>query len=114
LTPAPEEDILSSMRLIKPATLAAWSKAHATARSSLSSWKAVVLAAKWKSFADLRRTFSTADQVRVASGRVVVVFNIAGNRFRLIAAVHYTTAIVFALRFLTHAECSKDTWKDDL
>ena len=52
--------------------------------------------------------------MRVASGRTVVVFNIAGNHFRLIAAVHYATAIVFALRFLTHAEYSKDTWKDDL
>ncbi len=75
---------------------------------------AVVRVAGWTSFADLRQTFASADQVRVASGRTVVVFNIAGNRFRLIAAVHYVTAIVFALRFLTHAEFSKDKWKDTL
>ncbi len=102
------------VRIIKPATIAAWAKAHAGAKSSLVSWMAVVRGAEWNAFPDVHQTFASADQVKVASGRTVIVFNIAGNRFRLIAAVHYTTAIVFALRFLTHAEYSKDKWKDEL
>jgi mRNA interferase HigB len=102
------------VRIIKPKTIEVWSSAHAAAKSSLANWMAVVRQAEWKSFADLRQTFSNADQVKVASGRTVIVFNIAGNRFRLIAAVHYVTDIVFALRFLTHAEYSKDKWKDEL
>lgn len=102
------------MRIIKPKTIEAWASAHAGAKSSLSNWMAVVQAAAWTELADLRQTFASADQVKVASGRTVVVFNIAGNRFRLIAAIHYSTAIVFALRFLTHAEYDKDKWKDEL
>lgn len=74
----------------------------------------VAQAAKWASFADVRQTFGSADQVKVASGRTVIVFNIAGNRFRLIAAIHYVTGIVFALRFVTYAEYSKDKWKYEL
>ena len=50
-------------------------------------------------FADLRRCFRSADQVRVASGKPVVVFNVCGNTYRLICAMHYDTGKVFLLRF---------------
>jgi mRNA interferase HigB len=43
-----------------------------------------------------------------------VVFNICGNAYRLICAIHYNTGKVFLLRFLTHAEYDKDRWKDEL
>lgn len=99
------------MRVIKPQTVETWASAHAAARSSLANWMTVV---KTAGFADLRQSFANADQVKVKSGRIVVVFNIAGNRFRLIAAVHYDRTLLFALRFLTHAEYSKDKWKDEL
>jgi mRNA interferase HigB len=71
-------------------------------------------AADWSNIADLRQTFPNADPLRVASGRTVVVFNIAGNRYRLITAIHYNMRKVFVLRFLTHAEYDRDTWKDEL
>ena len=53
-------------------------------------------------------------QVRVSSGNPVVVFNVCGNTYRLICAIHYDTGKVFLLRFLTHAEYSKSRWKDEL
>ncbi len=68
----------------------------------------------FRHFADLRRCFRSADQVRVASDRLVVVFNIHGNDYRLICAIHYNTGMVFLLRFLTHADYSKERWKDEL
>lgn len=52
--------------------------------------------------------------VRVASERPVFVFNIAGNNFRLIVAIHFNTGRVFLLDFLSHAEYSKDAWKNKL
>lgn len=102
------------MRIIKPQTIEAWAAGHAAARSSLTNWMTVIKLAKWSNFAELRQTFANADQIKAGSGRTVIVFNIAGNRFRLIAAIHYDRALLFALRFLTHAEYSKDKWKDDL
>ena len=62
----------------------------------------------------MRAHFRDADTVKTASGRSVVVFNIGGNNYRLICAIHYNTGIVFVLRFLTHAEYDKETWKNDL
>ena len=62
----------------------------------------------------MRSMFPSADWVTVRSGRKVVVFNVAGNEFRLVCAVHFNTGMVFALRFLTHAEYSQESWKDEL
>ena len=52
--------------------------------------------------------------MRVASGRRAVVFNIAHNRYRLIAAVHYNTRIVYTLMILTHKEYERSAWKEQL
>jgi len=46
--------------------------------------------------------------------RAHLVFNIAGNRYRLLTAIHYNMRKVFVLRFLTHAEYTRETWKDAL
>jgi len=58
--------------------------------------------------------FPSADLVTVASGRPVVVFNIAHNRYRLIAAVHHNTRIVYTLMILTHKEYDRNAWKEQL
>jgi mRNA interferase HigB len=102
------------MRVIKPATVRQWMKRHPTAKPSLEGWLGLVRAASWRSLVELKRTFPHADQVTTATKRLVIVFNIAGNNYRLIAAIHFNTGVVFALSFLTHAEYSKDNWKDQL
>ena len=56
--------------------------------------------AAWKTPADVKAKYGNASILK--SGRVV--FNIAGNKFRLVAAIHYHTGVVF-IRFVgTHAE----------
>jgi mRNA interferase HigB len=102
------------VRIIAEGTIREWANDHARAATSLRQWVRVVRPARWASFAQMRRTFPSADRVTVRSGRSVVVFNLGGNDFRLICAVHFNTGMVFALRFMTHAEYSKDTWKNEL
>ncbi len=102
------------MRIIAEGTVRQWTEDHARAASSLRQWVKVVRAAQWNSFVALRRSFSSADLVTVRSGRKVMVFNIGGNDFRLLCAIHFNTGMVFALRFLTHAEYSKNHWKNEL
>lgn len=80
--------------------------------SSLRTWVDLVKVAEWRTFDELRRTFASADAVRVSSGRQVVVFNIAHNRYRLVAAVHYNTQIVYTLMVLTHKDYDRGAWKD--
>ena len=102
------------MRIIAEGTIRQWARDHARAGASLAQWVKVVREARWTSFAGIRSVFASADFVRVASGRKVVVFNVGGNEFRLVCAVHFNTGMVFVLRFLTHAQYSKEAWKDEL
>jgi antitoxin component HigA of HigAB toxin-antitoxin module len=51
--------------------------------------------------------------ITLPNRRKIVVFNIGGGAFRLIAAIHYNRGIVYIRKFLTHAEYSKEEWKND-
>lgn len=102
------------MRVIKPATVRQWMREHPKAKPGLEWWLETMRAGSWASLTELRRTFPAADPVKVASGRRVMVFNIGGNAFRLIAALHFNTGHAYALAFMTHAEYSKDRWKGTL
>jgi mRNA interferase HigB len=102
------------VRIVAEGTIREWARQYARAAISLRQWVKVVRSSRWGSFAEMRRTFPSADLVVVDSGRKVAVFNVGGNEFRLVCAVHFNTGMVFALRFLSHAEYSKDTWKSEL
>ena len=102
------------MRIIKRSTLAKYWERNPQSRAGLMHWHGLARKARWTSLQDVRATFPHADAVTVASGRNVVVFNIAGNRYRLITAIHYNRQLVFTLTVLTHGEYGKGKWKDAL
>ena len=58
--------------------------------------------------------YPAVDGVKVKSGREATIFNIRGNKCSHITAIHYNTQAVYVMRFLTHAEYGKDTWKNSL
>jgi mRNA interferase HigB len=70
-------------------------------------WHTVVRHAEWETFADVRASYPSADQV----GRFTV-FNIGGNKYRLIAVIHFNRAKVYVRHVLTHAEYDRGNWKD--
>ncbi len=102
------------MRIIKTVALDGFAQAHPKAAAGLTHWETITRAAEWKNLVEARASFPHADQVTVQSGRTVTLFNIKKNDYRLITAIHYNTRKVFILRFLTHAEYDKATWKDTL
>ena len=81
---------------------------HADAEPRLRAWYRVVSAARWETWAELQAAFPSADRV----GRLVV-FNVGGNTYRLIARVDFDTHQVFIRHVLTHAEYSTNAWKQD-
>jgi mRNA interferase HigB len=94
------------MRIIKRGALEQFWQQHADVKTSLESWYAVVRRANWKTPAELKQVYRNADFVARRT-----VFNIAGNKYRLIARVNYQTQRVFFLYILTHAEYDKGAWK---
>jgi mRNA interferase HigB len=99
------------MRIIKPTRVREFGRRYPAAAPSLEHWLEAARAAHWRNLVDVRRVFRSADEVKVGSGRTVVVFNIAGNQYRLITAIHYNLEKVFVLMLLHHAEYGKDRWK---
>jgi mRNA interferase HigB len=91
---------------------------YCDAHVPLADWLDTVSRAAWESLADVRRVYPSADgvNVRISGGAVVVVtvFNIRGNRYRLLAVVHYATAVCRIVNVLTHAQYSTSRWKDRL
>lgn len=86
----------------------------ADAAGFLGQWQVVVSRARWGNILDVRKLYPHADPVRVGSGNTVTVFNVCGNKYRLVVAIHYDKRRVFVLRMLTHAEYSKGRWKQEL
>ena len=100
------------MRIISKSRLTAFWVACSQAEGPLREWYSVTAKAQWGNFVDLKQIYPSADQVKARSGNTVTVFNIGGNKWRLIAAIHYNTKIVYILSVMTHEEYDVDKWKE--
>lgn len=96
------------MHVISQKKLRVFWAEHRAAEGPLRAWHAVARKAEWASFTALRETYPRADQV----GRHTV-FDIGGNKYRLIAAIHYNRGKVYVRHVLTHAEYDRGTWRDE-
>lgn len=93
-------------RLISNRVLREFAAAHADAEQPLQDWRRSVEKGSFSNFAELRAAFGSVDKV----GRVFV-FNIGGNKYRLVAAVDFAHGRVFVKAVLTHGEYDKEKWK---
>lgn len=94
--------VISRKRLIE-----FWNK-FPEAEEPLDVWYHVVKKARWQSLAEARQSYSHADPYKECT-----IFNIGGNKFRLITKIYYEDQTVLIRFVLTHAEYDKEKWKDD-
>lgn len=87
---------------------------HADAELPLRAWYRTATKARWRHLQDVRADYPHADGVPVASGRTVAVFKMCGNKHRLIVDILYSVQVIYVATVLTHAEYSKDQWKNQL
>lgn len=95
------------MRIITRKRLNQFAEKHPNTKSALQNWYKQAKTKEIKSFVDLRKVFGSADQV----GKLTV-FNIGGNKVRLIAAIHYNRQIIYIRAILTHKEYDEGKWKE--
>ena len=62
----------------------------------------------WQSPADVKTTFRNASVVGSC-----IVFNIGGNKYRLVTRILYPSHKVFILKIMTHEEYDRDAWKEE-
>ncbi len=88
------------MRVIALKPLREFWQRHPQAEVPLRAWYAIASRADWRSPADVKADYRSASFV--ANNRVV--FNIKGNDFRLVAAMRYTSGLLYVRFVGTHAE----------
>ncbi len=90
------------MRIISKKKIRDYVKNNAQAELPLTEWYFVMRECKSKSLIALRKIFNSVDSVNGYT-----VFNIGGNNYRLITAIHYNTQYCYIRTIWTHAEYSK-------
>lgn len=100
------------MRVISKARLRQfWEQpGHEDSEGPLRAWYTHVSSKSvaWQSWADVKADFASASIVGTC-----VVFNIGGNKYRLITRILYPSQKVFILKVMTHEEYDEDKWKEE-
>lgn len=96
------------MWIITKARLTDFPSEYPNAKRNLLTWYKITNDATWQNFVELRESFPAADLVKNFT-----IFNIGGNKYRLIVYIDYESQIVFIRYVLTHSEYDEDNWKSD-
>jgi mRNA interferase HigB len=81
---------------------------HRQAAEPLGVWYALMSKSDFGSFAELKRVFGSVGKV----GKFTV-FDIGGNKYRLVAAIHSNRWKAYIRHVLTHAEYDRQKWKEE-
>ncbi len=92
------------MRVISNRALTAFAEDHPPADLQLQTWRRIVESSEFLHFADLKTAFNTVDRVGDFH-----VFDIGGNKYRIVAAIHFNRQLLFVRHVFTHREY--DAWK---
>jgi mRNA interferase HigB len=93
------------MHVITRKRLNEFAEKYPDAESALSNWYRSVKQNEFANFAELQAVFPSADKVNN-----LTVFNVGGNKVRLIAAIHYNRKKVYIRAVLTHKEYDTGKW----
>ena len=99
------------MHVISRKALHDFASRYPDAKAPLDDWYKVACRANWQSILDVRQIYPHADAVTVGSSNTVTVFNIGGNKYRLLAGIHYNRQKLFVLMVLPHKDYDLNHWK---
>jgi mRNA interferase HigB len=94
------------MHVISYKAIRLFKTVHRGAGGALDKWYEVTVASNWNDLAELKQTFPAADWVAP-----YVVFNVGGNKYRLIAEINFRSHTLFIRHILTHPEYDRGGWK---
>ena len=94
------------MKIISNRALRAFVAEHPQAESPLQGWRRVIEKNRFANWAELKAAFNAVDKVGE-----LVVFDIGGNKYRLITYIRFEKQIVYIKAVLTHRDYDKGAWK---
>lgn len=84
---------------------------HPDAEQPLRLWYRIATAATWSNLQEVRQTYPHADGITAAGGDTLTVFNVGGNKYRLVARIRYDYQLINVRAVLTHRDYDKGIWK---
>lgn len=90
------------MILLGKKMLQAFGKRHPQSVKPLSMWEIIIKQTGYQNFPELKRTFPSVDYVH----HRYTIFDISGNKYRLITEINYSATVVNIKKIWTHAEYS--------
>jgi mRNA interferase HigB len=96
------------MHIISYKRIREFGKVHADSVDVLDNWFKVASRARWSDLIEAQSVFPKAEAV----GNFTI-FNIKGNKYRLIVSIDYEGQVIYIKYILTHAEYDKEKWKND-
>jgi mRNA interferase HigB len=100
------------VRVISQKILQEFCARHPDAKESLREWFKTALAADWRSLGDVRCVYPHADGVPTRYSGTLTVFNICGNKYRLIVRIRYDWKLINIRCVLPHSQYVRDAWKE--
>jgi len=94
------------MKIISNKALRDFAADHPQAETPLQGWRRVIEKNRFANWSELKAVFNTVDRVGE-----LAVFDISGNKYRLIAYIRFERQIVYIKAVLTHREYDKGAWK---
>ena len=94
------------MKLISNKMLREFAELHPNAEQPLQDFRHLIEHGTYGSFAQLKATFASVDKLGER-----FVFNIGGNKYRLIAAIAFQAQLVWVKAVLTHEQYDKGEWR---
>jgi len=94
------------VKIISNSALRAFAAQHPQAQGPLQGWRRVIEKNRFDTWAALKAAFNTVDKVGD-----LVVFNVGGNKYRLVAHIRFEKQIVYIKAVLTHTEYDRGGWK---
>ncbi len=94
------------MRIISNSALRTFAAKHPPAATPLQGWRRVIEKNRFANLAEIKEVFNSVDKVGE-----LTVFDIGGNKYRLIAYIRFEKQIVYIKAVLTHREYDIGTWK---
>lgn len=83
--------------------------------SAFEGWFKLTRRARWQSFVDAKALFGQSDVAAdTKSKRTATIFDIGGNKFRVITLIDYTRQTVLVTHVLDHKEYDRGNWKNDI
>ena len=95
------------MRVFGEAILARFAKRHADSRGPLQRFLEIARSAQWRHFPAVKDTFRATD-IGKTTGRLI--FDIGGNKYRLIASVDFAEQLLVIEQVLTHEDYERETF----